>query len=150
MKHLLIVSFFFLTIVSIGNAENLTGNEPPSLYERLGGEEGITSIVDDVVDTHTKNPAIQARFIPYLDQPERLAAIKKHTVDFFSAGSGGPVSYSGRDMPTAHKGMNISPAEYMHVVDDILLVLDQHNIDEQSKKDVLAILWSLKGMIITK
>ena len=46
--------------------------------------------------------------------------------------------------------MNISPAEYMAVVDDILLVLDQHNIDEQSKKDVLAILWSLKGMIIAQ
>jgi len=36
----------------------------------------------------------------------------------------------------------------MAVIDDILLVLDNHNIDEQSKKDVLAILWSLKGMIM--
>jgi hemoglobin len=53
-------------------------------------------------------------------------------------------------MPTAHKGMNISPAEYMHVVDDILLVLVKHKIDEESKKDVLAILWSLKVMIISK
>ena len=53
-------------------------------------------------------------------------------------------------MPTAHEGMNISPAEYMYVVDDIMLGLDEHNIDEESKKDVLAILWSLKGMIIEK
>jgi hemoglobin len=53
-------------------------------------------------------------------------------------------------MPTTHKGMNISPEEYMHVVDDILQVLDKHKIDEESKKDVLAILWSLKGMIISK
>ena len=46
--------------------------------------------------------------------------------------------------------MNISSAEYMHVVDDILQVLDSHSIDEESKKDVLAILWSLKGMIIAQ
>lgn len=51
-------------------------------------------------------------------------------------------------MPAAHQGMNISAAEYMAVVDDILLVLDKRHIDEQSKKDVLAILWSLKGMIM--
>lgn len=44
--------------------------------------------------------------------------------------------------------MNITAAEYMAVVDDILLVLDNRQIDEQSKKDVLAILWSLKGMIM--
>jgi hemoglobin len=120
------------------------------LFERLGGTKGITSIVDDVVEAHMANPSVSARFLPFKEQPERLAVIKKHTVDFFSAGSGGPVAYAGRDMPTTHKGMNISPEEYMHVVDDILQVLDKHKIDEESKKDVLAILWSLKGMIISK
>lgn len=84
-----------------------------NLFDRLGGAEGIASIVDDVVDAHMKNLSISARFLPYKEQPERLAVIKKHTVDFFSAGSGGPAGYTGRDMPTAHKGMNISPGEYM-------------------------------------
>ena len=120
------------------------------LFERLGGTTGITTIVDDVVKAHMKNPAISARFLPYNEQPEKLAVIKKHTIDFFSAGSGGPVAYTGRDMPTTHKGMNINPAEYMYVVDDILMVLDEHKVDEASKKDVLFILWSLKDMIIAK
>jgi hemoglobin len=120
------------------------------LFERLGGSNGISSIVDDVVDAHMKNPSISARFLPYKEQPERLSIIKKHTVEFFSAGSGGPVTYSGRDMVTTHKGMNISPAEYMHVIDDIMLVLDNHNIEQESKNEVLAILWSLKEMIIAQ
>ncbi|MEO6136611.1 MAG: group 1 truncated hemoglobin [Ginsengibacter sp.] len=120
------------------------------LFERLGGSKGITSIVDDVVEAHMKNPSISARFLPYKEQPERLAIIKHHTVEFFSAGSGGLVIYTGRDMPTTHKGMNISPAEYMYVIEDIMQVLDTHKIDEESKKDVLSILWSLKGMIISK
>ena len=120
------------------------------LFERLGGTNGITTIVDDVVEAHMKNPAISSRFLPYKEQPEKLAVIKRHTIDFFSAGSGGPVVYSGRDMPTTHKGMNINPAEYMYVVDDILMVLDEHKVDEASKKDVLFILWSLKDMIIAK
>ena len=66
-----------------------------TLYERLGKVEGITKLVDDVVDNHMKNPIVNPRFLTYADQPERLAVIKKHTVDFFSAGSGGPETYGG-------------------------------------------------------
>ncbi len=120
------------------------------LFDRLGGTEGITAIVDAVVEAHMGNPAINARFMPYRDQPQKLAMIKKHTVDFFSAGSGAAVSYSGRDMITTHTGMNISPAEYMHGVDDILKVLDEHNVDAASRSEVLSILWSLKDTIIGK
>lgn len=120
------------------------------LFDRLGGTMGITSIVDDVVEEHMKNPAIQARFLPYKDQQEKLAIIKQHTVEFFSAGSGGPVVYNGKDMPSTHKGMNINPTEYMHVVDDILIVLRKHKKDEETQKDVLHILWSLKDAIIAK
>jgi hemoglobin len=120
------------------------------LFDRLGGTTGISAIVDDVVAAHMSNPAISARFLPIGEHPERLAEIKQHTIDFFSAGSGGPAIYRGRDMPTSHKGMNISPAEYMHVIDDIMMVLDKHKADEDTRKDVLAILWSLKGMVIGK
>ena len=120
------------------------------LFERLGGTPGITAIVDAVVESHMNNPAISARFLPYREQPERLAVIKKHTVDFFSAGSGAAVSYGGRDMVATHEGMNITADEYMHVVDDILAVLDEHKIDAISKHEVLFILWSLKGTIMGK
>jgi len=121
-----------------------------SLYERLGGRDGISQIVDDTVEEHMNNTAINARFLPYKEQPEKLAVIKQHTIEFFSAGSGGPPIYNGKDMVTAHKGMNISPAEYMHVIDDIFVALDKNSISEDTKKDVLAILWSLKGMIVSQ
>lgn len=121
-----------------------------SLFERLGGRQGISNIVDDTVENHMNNTAVNARFLPLLDRPEHLAVIKKHTIDFFVTGSGGPNVYQGKDMVAAHTGMNISPAEYMHVVDDIFMALDKNVIDDDTKKDVLSILWSLKGMIISK
>ncbi len=131
-------------------AQKPNSTDQKRLFERLGGTKGISKIVDDVVEAHMKNPAIRERFLHLKDQPERLALIKQHTIEFFSAGSGGPAIYSGRDMQTTHSGMNISPAEYMYVVDDIMMVLDNHKVDEESKKDVLSILWSLKSMIISK
>ena len=119
-----------------------------SLYERLGGAEGITALVDDTVAAHMDNPVIQARFLPYKEDPDNLAAIKGQLCDFFCAGSGGPESYTGRDMVEAHRGMNISAEEYMAATDDILATLDRHGIDEQTRKDVLAIAYGLKDEIM--
>ncbi len=157
MKHLkekqfmkqFISLIFLCAIISISVQAQAVVKEK-TLYERLGGAEGIALIVDDVVEAHMNNPIIQERFLPYKDQPEHLSEIKKHTRHFFGAGSGGPEQYTGRDMPTAHQGMKITAEEYLAVVDDILMVLDKHNKDEQTKKDVLAIVYSLKGQIINK
>ncbi|RVT80055.1 group 1 truncated hemoglobin [Flavobacterium sufflavum] len=119
-----------------------------SLYERLGGHKGIEAIVDDIVELHMSNPAVKARFLPLKDDPQHFAEVRQHLINFLAAGSGGPEEYAGKDMTTAHKGMNISQGEYMNAVDDIMKALDKHNIDEQTKKDVLFIAYSLKGSMV--
>ncbi len=122
--------------------------EAQSLFERLGGSSGIERIVDEVATRHLENVTINARFRPFLEPPEKLEALKVHLARFLELGSGGPQRYTGRDMRSAHTGMNISPAEYMAAVDDIIDSLTVLGIDEQTRKDVLAITWSLKGEII--
>lgn len=119
-----------------------------SLFERLGGSPGIDRIVDDVATRHINNPLINVRFQPYLEPPEKLDELKVHLARFLEMGSGGPQRYTGRDMRTAHTGMNISPGEYMAAMDDIIAALEDAGIDEATRKDVLAITWSLKGDII--
>lgn len=119
-----------------------------SLFERLGGTQGIAALVDDIVVAHSENPTIRARFLPIVAQPERVKVIKQHTVDFFSMGSGGGATYRGRSMRDAHLGMNISGEEYLAAIDDIMQVLRKRQIDEQTQKDVLAIAYSLKDEIV--
>ena len=121
---------------------------PDSLFQRLGGTAGINRLVEDIVALHMENPIIKARFRPVLETPDRLAVIKGHLCAFLEMGSGGVAQYKCRDMRTAHKGMNISAAEYMAAVDDILVALKKHSIDEETQKDVLAIAWSLKPDIM--
>jgi hemoglobin len=115
-----------------------------SLYERLGGADGIGRLVDDVMDAHLANPVVQPRFqsIKDLDHAKQMAR------EFFCAGCGGPETYTGKDMRAAHRGMNISEQEYMAVMDDIMGALEKNGIDGDTQKDVLAILYSLKGEII--
>lgn len=122
--------------------------ENSTLYERLGGSDGIDAIVDDIVAAHMENPLISARFRPYAEDLDRLGELKDHLRKFLAAGSGGPARYAGRSMPDAHRGMNISVTEYMAAVDDIMDVLERNGVDESAQKDVLAITYQLKGEIV--
>ena len=115
-----------------------------SLYERLGGADGVERIVGDAVSAHLGNPIIKTRFQNASD----IDYSKKMLVEFFSMGSGGPGEYTGRDMLTTHKGMNISEQEFMAVVDDVFSSMDKNNVGEDEKKDVLAIFYSLKEEIV--
>ncbi|MDE3156440.1 MAG: group 1 truncated hemoglobin [Acidobacteriota bacterium] len=122
--------------------------EGTTLFERLGGSPGIAALVDDIIGAHMQNPVIGPRFQPYLDKPETLAVAKQHLCTFIAAGSGGPQEYAGRSMRDAHRGMNISEAEYMAAMDDILSVLARRGVDQLSRQEVLAITYSLKQDIL--
>jgi hemoglobin len=121
-----------------------------SLFGRLGGRQGVSVIVDDIVENYMNNTAINTRLLPFKYNHKHVTMIKNHTIDFFITGSGGPNVDTGKDMVTTHTGINISSVEYMHTVDDIFIGLDKSAIDTDTKKDVLSILWSLKEMIISK
>jgi len=93
---------------------------------------------------HLSNPIVMPRFANIKD----LDRAKKMAKEFFCAGAGGPETYTGKDMLTAHKGMNISEQEYLAVTDDIVGAMEKHKLSDDTKKDVIAILYSLKGQII--
>lgn len=128
--------------------ENLKELNTVTLYERLGGAAGIRWIVDGAVAAHMENPRIAHRFQPYTDRPARVEEIKRHTCDFFAAGSGGPDRYRGRSMTEAHRGMAIDGAEYDAAADDILSTMKALNYGADTRAEVAAILQSLKPEII--
>ncbi len=114
-----------------------------SLYQRLGGEDGLNAIVTDVIKNHLKNPKVSNRF-----QDVDQNRLHQMAFEFFGMGSGGPQKYSGKDMLTAHRSMNISEEEYLAVVDDIMAALESNKITPETRTEVLGILYSLKGDII--
>ncbi len=114
-----------------------------SLYERLGGTDGITAIANDLVDLHLSNPRIAPR---YADSD--VAAVKNAVATFFIAGTGGPSVYEGKDMLPAHRGMNIDDAEFVAVLDDAMAALDKNGIGQREKEEVLFILYGMKAEIV--
>jgi hemoglobin len=115
-----------------------------SLYERLGGTEGITRIASDALDNHLANPRIKARY----EHLDNLEAVRQGAANFFIAATGGPEVYEGRNMLETHQGMNIDEAEFMAVIDDILDALDKNNIGQPEQSEVLFALYSMRREIV--
>lgn len=117
----------------------------PTLYERLGGEKKIRELVTDIVALHYKNPTIKTRFENAKKSQSELINI---LTGFVCSGTGGPQEYKGMGMIEAHKGMNISDAEFVAVLDDIVEGMTKHNVGESEKAEFLAIAYSLKNEIV--
>jgi hemoglobin len=114
-----------------------------TLYQRLGGAERIAAIIEDAIDRHAVNPALAPRF-----RGKDLPALKQLGMQFFCAGAGGPQKYEGRDMRTAHAGMNISEQEFLATIDDIVAAMNAQSVAQAEVNEVIGILYSLKGEVL--
>lgn len=114
-----------------------------SLYERLGGEEKIRQLATSIFDNHVNNPAVRARYA----QSDRNEVVRLVT-EFICAGTGGPQTYTGRDMLEAHRGMNIGEQEYVAVLDDIMAALNANSVGQREQEELLMIAYSLRGEIM--
>jgi len=115
----------------------------PTLYDRLGKRAGIEAIATDIFNNHKSNPIVRNRYVN--SDP---ATVIRLVTEMCCAGFGGPETYTGRDMITAHTGMNINEAEFVAVCDDVLSALDKHSVGQKEKDEILCILYSLKNQIV--
>ena len=114
-----------------------------SVYDRLGGQPAITAVVDDFVGNVAADNRIDG-FFARTDIPR----LKKNLVDQICQGTGGPCMYTGRDMRTAHKGMNITDAQFNALVEDLVKSLDKFKVPEKEKGELLGILGPMRSQIV--
>lgn len=119
--------------LSPGNDTNL------SLFQRLGGADGIAAIVDDVIDRHAVNPALAPRFAGRdLPQMKRLGA------QFAYASTGGPRARSNHWLRRAYAGLSINEHEFRATMDDILAALRAQGVASAEVNEVVAVLFALQ------
>lgn len=121
---------------------------PVSLYERLGGIEAISAVVDQFLVNVVADNAINARFAATVADPARTQLLRNNLIDQICAGAGGPCQYKGKNMKDAHKNMNITEAEFNALVADLVAALDQFNVPQKEKEDLLGILGPMKPDIV--
>jgi hemoglobin len=114
-----------------------------SLYERLGGKDAITAVVDDFVARCAADGRINGKFAR-TDIPRLKAGL----VDQVSEAAGGPFTYSGRDMRTTHDGMAVTGGEFDALVADLVATLDQFGVGEAEKGELLGALAPMRADIV--
>jgi hemoglobin len=116
----------------------------PSLYDRLGGKPAITAVVDDFVGNLAADPRINMQFAN-----ANIPRLKAMLVDQICAGTGGPCTYSGRDMKTAHAGTKCTDAQFNALVEDLVKSLNKFKVPDKEQKELLAILGPMRSDIVT-
>jgi hemoglobin len=117
-----------------------------TLYERLGGYDGITGFVENLLP-RLKADALLGRFWENRGD-DGVNREKQLLIDFFCSSSGGPVYYTGRDMKVSHKGMNISEKDWSVFFEHAGATMAELSIPQQECEDVVAFVSSLKGDIV--
>lgn len=117
-----------------------------SLYERLGGYDGITTFANDLL-ARLQADAQLGRFWQNRGD-DGLAREKQLLIDFLSSSAGGPVYYTGRDMNLSHKGMKISESDWSVFLQHAGATMQALRVPQQECDEIAAFVSSLKKDIV--
>ena len=105
------------------------------LYERLGGREAIHAVVTDIIELHFTEEITK----PLFKGVSRENLIKL-VVEFLCKGAGGPEKYTGRDMVSSHKHLNMTDVHFMAAGGQIMRVLHKYSVPEPEQQELMCLI----------
>lgn len=127
---------------------NPAGAEPiggDSVYKAFHEQAGIDRIIDDFVARITTDPRIAERF-----KDANLVRLRLELKQQVCYLTGGPCTYSGKDMKTAHAGMNLQNLDFNALAEDLQLSMDKEQVAFHAQNRLLAKLAPMQRAIVTK
>jgi len=131
------------------------GSASKSLYDRLGGENAIKQVVDDLVARAAADPRVNfvrtghpRTWDPNAD--DNMKDLKTHLVQFICKATGGPQQYEGESMKKAHEHMEITQDEWNAFADDLKATLNHFAVGQQEQGELLAIVASTHDDIVNQ
>jgi hemoglobin len=114
-----------------------------SLYERLGGLDAITAVVESFVGRCAADDRINRKFAR-----SDIPRLKKMLVDQVCEATGGPCTYTGRAMRETHDGMGVTAGEFDALVEDLVATLDEFDVPKAEQDELLAVLGPMRDEIV--
>src|SRR5262245_48192747 len=121
-----------ITVALVAYACSTSGSlaQTRSLYDRLGGYQAISAVVDDFV----ANVAADKRINKFFANAN-VGRLKARLVEQICQGTGGPCTYTGRDMRAAHAGMDIQGKHFNALLEDLGKSLRKFNVPARQQKE---------------
>ena len=117
--------------------------EQRSLYDRLGGGEAVTAVIEDFVGRCAGDDRINGKFAR-TDIPR----LKAKLIEQVTWASGGPATYTGRSMLETHTGMGVTAGEFDALVEDLVSTLNAFSVPAAEQQELLGILGPLRSDIV--
>jgi hemoglobin len=114
-----------------------------SLYERLGGLDAITAVVDSFSARCAADDRINRKF-----ERTDIPRLKQMLVDQVCEATGGPCSYVGRGMREAHDGMAVTAGEFDALVEDLVVTLGEFDVPNAEQQELLGLLGPMRNEIV--
>lgn len=133
-------------------AEDTQDAAQGSLYDRLGGDPAIASVVDSMVAYAAADTALNFTRAGTANEweatPENVALLKARLVQFVGQATGGPPVYEGQDMATVHAGMAITDEEFDMLGGHMKRALDVHDVPAAEQDEFMAIVETTRTAIV--
>ena len=117
-----------------------------TLYERLGGYDGIAAFANDLLP-RLMGCAQLGRFWQNRGD-DGIAREKQLLINYLSANAGGPMVYTGCNMLVTHQGMKISESDWSIFLEYAGGTIQALQVPQQEADDVVAFVLSLKDDIV--
>ena len=147
MKKLTLL--FTLVLTALGTLSTVALSQEPaqkSLYERLGGYEAISAVVNDFAEKLFKDPQVGA-FFKGMGTDTRKSFIQKN-INLVCNVTGGPCKVLSRPAKTVHAGLGITESDFNVVVNHLVETLDKFKVPAKEKGELLEIIGTLKPDIV--
>jgi hemoglobin len=116
-----------------------------TLYDDLGGDAGLTRIVNVSVDNYLADPRIKDIF-----SESNIDRIRVELKDQFCQLAGGPCVYKGHDMVAAHKGLHLTNANFNALVEDLQDAMTKCGVPFATQNRLLALLAPYQHQVVTR
>lgn len=122
-----------------------------TLFDRLGGVYAIATVVDDFIDRVMANPILNAN--PKVNEAHHKVpppGFKYLVTEMVCWATGGPQKYTGKTMRDSHSHLDITEPEWQAFMKDLRDCFAKFNVPAQEQSELIAIVESTKGDIVTK
>lgn len=119
-----------------------------SLYERLGGYEAISAVVDRFAEKLFNDPTVGA-FFKGMGTDTRNQ-FKQKNKNLVCNVTGGPCKVISRTAKETHTGLGITEKDFGIVAQHLVDTLNEFKVPEREQKDLIAIILTLKPDIVEK
>jgi hemoglobin len=117
-----------------------------TLYERLGGYDGISAFANNLLPRLQSDGQL-GRFWKNRGD-DGIEREKQLLIDYLCSNSGGPVYYTGRDMKISHKGMSINEDDWSIFFEHAGATMQALQMPQQECDDVVSFVTGLKEDIV--